>query len=141
MGGKATKVKTGRVNKGGGRPRKENVERFPCGKIKPFETEKENISVAISARRRIHGFGRTVDDETVKSPFAGYTLGRMFLDGLITAEQRQPATTMPRQSPATTRPQASRPRARERNRYSQSKAMRASRPKPSPTAPARPATA
>ncbi|MGO8096714.1 hypothetical protein [Rhizobium leguminosarum] len=89
MGGKATKVKTGRVNKGAGRPRKENVERFPCGKIKPFETEKENISVAISARRRIHGFGRTVDDETVKSPFAGYTLGRMFLDGLITAEQRQ----------------------------------------------------
>ncbi|MBA9034289.1 hypothetical protein HNR29_004852 [Rhizobium leguminosarum] len=44
MGGKATKVKTGRVNKGAGRPRKENVERFPCGKIKPFETEKENIS-------------------------------------------------------------------------------------------------
>ncbi|MGO7867607.1 hypothetical protein ACC676_39940, partial [Rhizobium ruizarguesonis] len=28
-------------------------------------------------------------DETGKSPFAGYTLGRMFLDGLITAEQRQ----------------------------------------------------
>ncbi len=71
MGGKATKVKTGRVNKGVSHlPRKENVERFPCGKIKPFETEKENISVAISARRRIHGFDRTVDDETVKSPFA-----------------------------------------------------------------------
>jgi hypothetical protein len=30
-----------------------------------------------------------VADETVKSPFAGYTLGRMFLDGLITSEQRQ----------------------------------------------------
>ncbi|WEA60941.1 hypothetical protein PO860_03445 [Rhizobium sp. BJ04] len=89
MGGKAAKAKTGRANKGAGRPRKANVERFPCGKIKPFETEKDNISVAISARRRIHGFGRTVDDETVKSPFAGYTLGRMFLDGLITAEQRQ----------------------------------------------------
>ncbi|MBB4238644.1 hypothetical protein [Rhizobium esperanzae] len=89
MGGKAAKVKTQRANKGAGRPRKANVERFPCGKIKPFETEKDNISVAISARRRIHGFGRTVSDETVKSPFAGYTLGRMFLDGLITAEQRQ----------------------------------------------------
>ncbi|MGO7601737.1 hypothetical protein ACC738_37900 [Rhizobium ruizarguesonis] len=45
--------------------------------------------MAIYARRRIHGFNRTVDDETVKSPFAGYTLCRMFLDGLSTAEQRQ----------------------------------------------------
>ncbi|ARM11359.1 MULTISPECIES: hypothetical protein [Rhizobium] len=89
MGGKATKVKIPRVNKGAGRPRKTNVERFPCGKIKPFETEKENISVALAARRRIHGFTRTVDDETVRSPYAGYTLGRMFLDGAITDEQRQ----------------------------------------------------
>ncbi|PDT00089.1 hypothetical protein CO666_32465 [Rhizobium chutanense] len=89
MGGKAAKVRTQRANKGAGRPRKANVERFPCGKIKPFETEKDNISVAVAARRRIHGFGRTVADETVKSPFAGYTLGRIFLDGLISAEQRQ----------------------------------------------------
>jgi hypothetical protein len=89
MGGKATKVKTQRVNKGAGRPRKANVERFPCGKIKPFETEKDNVSVAVAARRRIHGFNRTVDDETVRSPYAGYTLGRMFLDGVITDEQRQ----------------------------------------------------
>ncbi|PCK83609.1 hypothetical protein CPT32_28205 [Rhizobium sophoriradicis] len=89
MGGKATKVKTQRANKGAGRPRKTNVERFPCGKIKPFETEKDNVSVAVAARRRIHGFNRTVDDETVRSPYAGYTLGRMFLDGVITDEQRQ----------------------------------------------------
>jgi hypothetical protein len=67
-----------------GRPRKKGVERFPSGKVKPLETEKETKSVAIEARRRIHG-----KDINAESPFAGYVLGRLFLDGQITEEQRE----------------------------------------------------
>ncbi|QIG74576.1 hypothetical protein EVC10_068 [Rhizobium phage RHph_Y25] len=86
MGGKATKIKQ-RANKGAGRPRKQNVERYPSGDIKRSETQKEAMSVAIEARRRIDGWGDKVSDDAVKSQYAGYTLGRMFLDGRITKEQ------------------------------------------------------
>jgi hypothetical protein len=88
MGGKAIKVKR-KGNKGAGRPRKENVDRYPSGDIKRSETQREAMSVAIEARRRIDGWGDKVSDDTVKSPYAGYTLGRMFLDGRITEEQRK----------------------------------------------------
>lgn len=76
-----------------GRKRISDAERFPCGKIKPAwsqdnikreqaETEKQAVAVAMDARKRIHG----LDD---RSQFAGYTLGRMFLDKRITDEQRK----------------------------------------------------
>lgn len=81
---KAARLRIKRAMRTAGRPRKENVERFPGGKIKPFETEKENMSVAIEARKRMHGANMNVE-----SPLAGYTLGRIFLDGKITEEQRQ----------------------------------------------------
>lgn len=88
MGGKSTKIKQ-RGNKGAGRPRKQGVERYPSGDVKRGETQREVMSVAIEARRRIDGWGDKVADDTVKSPFAGYTLGRIFLDGRITEEQRK----------------------------------------------------
>lgn len=88
MGGKAIKTKTRKANKGAGRPRKEG-ERYPSGDLKRSETQKEVMSVAIEARRRIDRWGEKVTDETVKSPFAGYTLGRIFLDGRITEDQRK----------------------------------------------------
>lgn len=86
MGGKATKVKR-RANKGAGRPRKEGVERYPSGDIKRSETQREAMSVAIEARRRVDGWGDKVSDETLRGQLAGYTLGRMRLDGSITEEQ------------------------------------------------------
>lgn len=86
MGGKAVKVKR-RANKGSGRPRKEGVERYPSGDIKRSETQKEVMSVAIDARRRVDGWGEKVSDDTVRGQLAGYTLGRMRLDGNITEEQ------------------------------------------------------
>lgn len=78
MASKAAKLRAKRAN--AGRPKKKDVERFPSGKIKPFETERENKSVALDARRRIHGI--SADDQR-----AGYTLGRIFLDGKITEDQ------------------------------------------------------
>ncbi|OAP35821.1 hypothetical protein AU381_16685 [Sinorhizobium glycinis] len=69
-----------------GRPRKANAERFACGKIKPDwskrESEKEVMAVALAARQRMHGLATS-------SSFAGYTLGRLFLDGRITEAQRE----------------------------------------------------
>ncbi|WP_434734148.1 hypothetical protein NL154_05625 [Rhizobium sp. YTUHZ044] len=88
MGGKATKIKQ-RGNKGAGRPRKPNVERYPSGDIKRSETQREAMSVAIDARRRIDGWDEKTSDDIVKSQFAGYTLGRIFLDGRLTEEQRK----------------------------------------------------
>lgn len=90
MAAKAQKLRAKRAARGAGRPRKENVERFPSGKIKPFETEKENMSVAIDARRRIHGM-TAANDDTVKERYAGYTVGRIYLDGNITKEQLEAA--------------------------------------------------
>lgn len=88
MGGKALKTRS-KGNKGAGRPRKQNVERYPSGDIKRSETQREAMSVAIEARRRIDGWSEKVSDDAVKSQYAGYTLGRMFLDGKITEEQRK----------------------------------------------------
>jgi hypothetical protein len=86
MGGKASKIKVKRTNNGAGRPRKEG-ERYPSGDIKRSETAREAMSVAIEARRRIDGWGEKVTDDTVRGQLAGYTLGRMRLDGLITEDQ------------------------------------------------------
>ncbi|MBX5089363.1 hypothetical protein [Rhizobium lentis] len=88
MGGKSLKIKQ-KGNKGAGRPRKQNVERYPSGDVKRSETQKEAMSVAIDARRRIDGWDEKTSDDIVKSQFAGYTLGRIFLDGRITEEQRK----------------------------------------------------
>lgn len=65
-----------------GRPPKQDVERYPGGKVKPSETVKETLSTALWGRKNVHKL------ET-DSPFAGYTLGRMFLDGKITDEERK----------------------------------------------------
>jgi hypothetical protein len=86
MASKAAKLRAKRSTSKSGRPRKENMERFPSGKIKPFETEKENQSVAIEARRRIHGL-QDMSDTEVKSDHVGYTLGRIYLDGKISKDQ------------------------------------------------------
>lgn len=87
MVSKAAKLRAKRSR--AGRPRKEGLERYASGDIKRSETQKEVMSVAIDARRRVDGWGDKVSDDTVKSQFAGYTLGRMFLDGRITEEQRK----------------------------------------------------
>lgn len=79
MASKAAKLRLKRTQ-AAGRPRKPDVERYPSGKIKPFETEKDTMSVALIARGRIHGMN---DD----SPHAGYVLGRIYLDGKISKEQ------------------------------------------------------
>ena len=86
MAAKAQKLRAKRASRGAGRPRKQNVERYPSGKVKPFETEKDNMSVAIDARRKVHGM-TAANDDAVKSQHAGYTLGRIFLDGRISKEQ------------------------------------------------------
>jgi len=65
-----------------GRPRKEDMDRFPSGKIKPSETQKETKAVALWARKNIHGI--EADD-----PHAGSTLGRLFLDRKISEEERK----------------------------------------------------
>jgi hypothetical protein len=88
MGGKALKTRS-KGNKGAGRPRKRNVERYPSGDIKRSETQREAMSVAIEARRRIDGWGEKTPDDVVRGQLAGYTLGRIFLDGKITEDQRK----------------------------------------------------
>jgi hypothetical protein len=87
MSSKASKLRVKRAARGAGRPRKENVERFPSGKIKPSETEKETISVAIEARKRMNGWDDKTADTKAKDPRAGYVLGVLYLDGKITEDQ------------------------------------------------------
>lgn len=65
-----------------GRPKKEGAARYPGGQIKPEWTEKQAKAVAVEARKRLHGANMNVE-----SPLAGYTLGRIRLDGNITDEQ------------------------------------------------------
>jgi hypothetical protein len=87
MASKAARLKAKRSIRAAsraGRPPKENVDRYPSGKIKPSETEREVKSVVIEARRRLLGANMNVE-----SPYAGYTLGRIFLDGAIREEHRQ----------------------------------------------------
>lgn len=81
MAGKLGKPQTKRHSQRG-RPPKQDVERYPGGKIKPSETQKETLSAAMWGRKNVHKL------ET-DSPFAGYTLGRMYLDGNITDEERK----------------------------------------------------
>lgn len=91
MVSKLEKVRNKRIQQG--RPRRQGVPRYDSGLInyaalKP-ETEKEIKATVIEARRRVHGYGKGVPNETVGSKFAGYTLGRMFLDGKISEQERE----------------------------------------------------
>ena len=83
---KAQKLKIKRITRG--RPRKEGAPRHPCGKIiqewSKRESEQEAVSVAVEAAKRVHGIERKPNDA-----LAGYTLGRIFLDGKIDEEQRK----------------------------------------------------
>lgn len=91
---KAAKLRAKRT----GRPRKSHAERYANGRIKPAwsqdnkqresaETEKEVMGVAIAARAKV--FAEGTAPEILKSPFAGYVLGRIFLDGKINEAQRE----------------------------------------------------
>jgi len=66
-----------------GRPPKEGVERYPSGQIKHSEREKEVREVAIEALGRVHNLNYHA------SGYAGYVLGRLFLDGRITEWERE----------------------------------------------------
>src|SRR5690349_4022395 len=91
MSSKAAKLKSHRIKQRqyAGRPPKEGVERYPSGQIKHTEREKEARAVAIEARQRVYFKGKEVSNDMVASQFAGYTLGRMFLDGRITECERE----------------------------------------------------
>lgn len=80
MSSKASKLRVKRASRAG-RPRKDNVDRYPSGQIKHSETEKEAKAVAIEALKRVHGLDYDA------SGLSGYTLGRMFKDGLVTKQQ------------------------------------------------------
>lgn len=94
MTSKAERIRIKRASKAG-RPRKTDVARYPGGQIKHGETEREVRSVAIAARQRMHFSGAKGVD--AGSPFAGYTLGRMFLDGKLTAHEREAGDEYARQ--------------------------------------------
>lgn len=81
MASKAEKLRLKRGSSKAGRPRKEGAERFACGKIKISWTEKEIKSVAIEARARVYNI-----DPCSDMGKAGYTAGRMHLDGKISLE-------------------------------------------------------
>lgn len=85
MSSKGEKLRAHRVNQG--RPRRIGVVRFENGKIDygamRRETEDEVKSTAIKARMRLHDLNK----REAESPHAGYTLGRIFLDGKITERQ------------------------------------------------------
>jgi len=81
MTSKSLKLRTKRRSSAG-RPPKPDMERFPGGKIKPSETQKETKAVALWARKNIHG----IDGD---DPHAGSTLGRLFLDRKISEEERK----------------------------------------------------
>lgn len=86
MTSKSAKLRSHRIKQRqyAGRPKKEGVERYTNGEIKHFEREKEVRAVVMEARDRVHG--KNIDNA---SQYAGYTLGRMFLDGRISACERQ----------------------------------------------------
>lgn len=81
MVSKSQKLRVKRATRAG-RPRKENALRYPSGQIRHEEREKDVKQVAMAARMNIH----KLDTNSV---FAGYTLGRLFLDGRITECERQ----------------------------------------------------
>lgn len=84
MTSKAGKLRARRAARSAGRPRKQGVDRYPNGEIKNHEIEREAMSVAKDARLRMY---------KTDSPFAAYTLGRIFLDGAITETQREAGDT------------------------------------------------
>lgn len=86
MTSKASKLKAHRIKQRqyAGRKPKQGVERYADGNIKHFEREKEVRAVVMEARERVHG--KDIDNA---SQYAGYVLGRMFLDGRISACERQ----------------------------------------------------
>lgn len=83
MPSKLLKLRTPKRRSSAGRPPKEGAERFPSGQIKPAWTEKEARSVVVEARQRVH----QVANSNGEKEEAGYTAGRMCLDGKITEEQ------------------------------------------------------
>ncbi|CDM57660.1 putative conserved protein [Rhizobium favelukesii] len=89
MASQAEKLRRKRAAQGAGRPRKQGVDRYPSGKIKPAETEKETQSVAIQARKRVNGWSDETPDKKALDPRAGYTLGLICIDGKITEEQME----------------------------------------------------
>lgn len=91
MSSKSAKLKSHRIRQrqSAGRPRKDGVDRYPGGQIRHSEREKEVRAVAIEARQRVYFKGKEVSNDMVASQFAGYTLGRMFLDGRITECERE----------------------------------------------------
>jgi hypothetical protein len=86
MASKAQKLRIKRAS-AAGRPRKQDVERYPGGKIKPSETQKETLSVVITARKRMNGWNDNTPDATARDARAGYVLGVMCIDGKISSEQ------------------------------------------------------
>lgn len=87
MASKLQKIRTPKRRSSAGRPPKPDMDRFPSGKIRPSETEKETLMVAISARKRMNGWNDNTPDSKAKDEKAGYVLGVLFLDGKITEEQ------------------------------------------------------
>lgn len=83
MASKLLKIRTPKRRSSAGRPPKEGAERFPSGQIKPEWTEKQAKSVAIEARQRVHQVANCNGEKEE----AGYTAGRMCLDGKITEAQ------------------------------------------------------
>jgi hypothetical protein len=86
MAGKLGKPQTKR-NSQRGRPPKQDVERYPGGKIKPSETQRETLSCVITARKRMNGWNDNVPDAMARDARAGYVLGVLRLDGKISDEQ------------------------------------------------------
>lgn len=87
MASKLLKIRTPKRRSSAGRPPKEDMERYPSGKIKPSETQRETMSVVIAARKRMNGWNDNVPDSKAKDERAGYVLGLLFLDGKISEEQ------------------------------------------------------
>lgn len=81
MASKAERLRLKRRISNAGRPKKQDADRYPSGQIKKAWTEKEAKSVVIEARARVHGLSGT--DKIAE---AGYTAGRMWIDGTITKE-------------------------------------------------------
>lgn len=86
MTSKAEKLRIKRRSSAG-RPPKDDMDRYPSGKIKPSEIQRETMSVVIAARKRMNGWNDNVPDSKAKDEKAGYVLGLLFLDGKITQEQ------------------------------------------------------
>ena len=84
MTSKAAKLRIKRATRAG-RPRKENVARFPSGQIRHEERERDVKVTVMEARARVHQL-REIPENLVAA-YGGYTAGRLFLDGKITEEQ------------------------------------------------------